>query len=149
MGEQIGNLNRGLAKSCIGIFMAILLGLAASLITPTGPAFASTRVPSAAPLARIALPTAADACLDKTKRYVDCGNGTVTDTATGLIWLKQTNCFPAAAWDDAKKMAAGLKSGDCGLADGSSAGDWRLPTIAEWEATMKNAKDLKCSGPIL
>jgi hypothetical protein len=149
MEKQTGNLNRRLIKSCFGILIAILLGLATSLITPTGSAFASARILSAAPLAPSPLPTAADACLDKTKRYNDCGNGTVTDTVTGLIWLKQSDCFPAAAWDDAKKMAAGLKNGDCGLADGSSAGEWRLPTIAEWEATMKNAKDLKCTGPVL
>lgn len=144
----MGILNRSQLKSCFAISIAILLGLAASLITPTGPTFASTVVPSATLLARMPSP-AADVCLDKTKRYADCGNGTITDTVTGLIWLKQSNCFPAAAWDDAKKMAAGLKNGDCGLADGSSAGDWRLPTIAEWEATMKNAKDLKCTGPVL
>src|SRR5262249_1683415 len=32
---------------------------------------------------------AAAPCVDKTKRYVDCGNGTVTDSETGLVWLKQ------------------------------------------------------------
>jgi Protein of unknown function (DUF1566) len=133
MGKQIGN-----------IVMTMLLGLAASLITPTGPTFASITPTSPTPLAPIA-----GACTNKTSRYVDCGNGTVTDTVTGLIWLKQSNCFPAGDWDEAKKSAAGLKNGDCGLTDGSSAGDWRLPTITEWEATMKNAKDLKCAGPVL
>jgi hypothetical protein len=28
-------------------------------------------------------------------RFVDCGNGTVQDTQTGLIWLKNANCLPA------------------------------------------------------
>jgi len=32
--------------------------------------------------------------------------------------------------------AAGLKAGDCSLTDGSSPGDWRLPTRAEWGATF-------------
>src|SRR5262249_32071128 len=32
-------------------------------------------------------------CFDNANRYVDCGNGTVTDTVTGLIWLKQWNCL--------------------------------------------------------
>jgi hypothetical protein len=27
-------------------------------------------------------------CGDNTLRFADCGNGTVTDTATGLTWLK-------------------------------------------------------------
>ena len=34
-------------------------------------------------------------CFDNTNRYVDCGNGTVTDTVTGLIWLKQSDCLGA------------------------------------------------------
>ena len=33
-------------------------------------------------------------CFDNTNRYVDCGNGTVTDTVTGLIWLQQADCLP-------------------------------------------------------
>jgi len=92
---------------------------------------------------------AAGPCGDKEKRYVDCGNGTVTDTATGLIWLKQSNCLPNADWENAKKGAAALKNGDCMLTDGSSPGDWRLPTQAEWEATMKNALAMGCTGPTL
>jgi len=28
-------------------------------------------------------------CFDNVNRYVDCGNGTLTDTVTGLIWLKK------------------------------------------------------------
>ena len=37
------------------------------------------------------------------------------------------------------------KSGDCGLSDGSSAGDWRLPTRTEWEATVAKATTLRCT----
>ena len=62
-------------------------------------------------------------------RFVDCGNGTVTDTQTVLIWLKKANCFAQQDWDTALASAAGLKSGDCELKDHSSAGDWRLPTL--------------------
>jgi hypothetical protein len=131
MGQRIRNLN--------GIFMVILLGLGVILDTTTGPA-----------LARAQAKRAAGPCGDKSKgRYSDCGNGTVTDTETGLIWLKKADCFPASNWEDAKKAAAGLKNGDCGLTDGSSPGDWRLPTDKEWEATMAKAKDLKCAGPVL
>ena len=32
-------------------------------------------------------------CFDNTNRYVDCGNGTVTDTVTGLIWLQDADCL--------------------------------------------------------
>lgn len=148
MVKQTGNLNRRLIKSCFGILIAILLGLAITLITPTGPALASARVASAA-LARTPAPAAADACLDKTKRYNDCGNGTVTDSVTGLIWLKDPNCLMSATWDDATKKVANLKNGDCMLTDGSAPGDWRLPTNKEWEATMAPAKSLMCSYPTM
>jgi hypothetical protein len=74
-------------------------------------------------------------------RFVDCGNGTVQDTQTGLIWLKNANCLPvggsnwATAITRAAKLADGTTDGTaCGLSDGSKAGMWRLPTIAEWQA---------------
>ena len=88
---------------------------------------------------------AAGPCFDNTKRYVDCGNGTVTDTVTGLIWLKQADCLSEANWKEANQAAAGLKAGDCRLTDGSSPGDWRLPTKAEWEATIARAVALGCT----
>jgi uncharacterized protein DUF1566 len=91
---------------------------------------------------------AAGPCFDDTHRYVDCGNGTVTDTVTGLIWLKSGACLESASWAAANQAAAALKNGDCGgsLTDGSSAGDWRLPTKAEWTATIAYAVTLGCTG---
>lgn len=85
-------------------------------------------------------------CFDNTNRYVDCGNGTVTDTLTGLIWLKQSDCLPNNTWVAANQAAAVLKNGDCGLTDGSSAGDWRLPTKDEWSATIARAVSLGCKA---
>jgi hypothetical protein len=42
----------------------------------------------------VALQTADPSCPDDSgDRYVDCGNGTVTDNDTGLVWLKQANCL--------------------------------------------------------
>jgi len=74
-------------------------------------------------------------------RFLDCGNGTVQDTQTGLTWLKNANCLPAGGsdWAAANRRAAKLADGTadgtaCGLSDGSKAGMWRLPTIAEWQA---------------
>ncbi|MDX1708984.1 MAG: DUF1566 domain-containing protein [Desulfobacterales bacterium] len=70
-------------------------------------------------------------------RFVDNKNGTVSDNLTGLIWLKNTRCFGMMDWKDARLAAKRLKHGDCGpdaaltLSDGSSAGDWRLPTMGE------------------
>jgi len=69
-------------------------------------------------------------------RYKDNGNGTITDNRSGLIWLKNANCFGALNWEKAKQSAATLASGQCGLRDGSGAGDWRLPTKEELKAMM-------------
>jgi len=70
-------------------------------------------------------------------RFTDNKNGTVTDNLTKLVWLKNTNCFGIQDWQSAVLAAQSLKEGHCGpnpdlvLSDGSSAGDWRLPTMAE------------------
>lgn len=83
-------------------------------------------------------------CFDNINRYVACGNGTVTDTVTGLIWLQQANCLPADTWSHASQAAASLKDGDCNLTDNSIPGDWRLPTKDEWSATIAQAFTLGC-----
>jgi hypothetical protein len=75
-------------------------------------------------------------CFDNTNRYADCGNGTVHDQATNLIWLKRANCFGPLDYAAANNAAAGLEDGECGLTDGSSPGDWRSPTREEWETTV-------------
>ncbi len=69
-------------------------------------------------------------------RYIDNGDGTVTDNRTGLIWLKNANCFGRQNWKKAMQSAANLASGQCGLSDGSRRGMWRLPTKEEWEAMI-------------
>jgi len=65
-------------------------------------------------------------------RFTDNGNGTVTDNLTGLIWLKNANCFGDRTWTNALSCCKNnLWDGSCGLSDGSSPGDWRLPNINE------------------
>jgi hypothetical protein len=64
-------------------------------------------------------------------RFTDNNNGTITDNLTGLIWLKNANCFGLRSWAQALSDANGLASSSCGLTDGSVAGDWRLPNINE------------------
>ena len=70
-------------------------------------------------------------------RFTDNKDGTVTDNLTKLVWLKNTNCFGIQDWQSAVFAVKSLKEGDCGpnpdliLSDGSSAGDWRLPTMKE------------------
>ena len=66
-------------------------------------------------------------------RFTNNDNGSVTDNLTGLIWLKDANCFGSQSWANALSKANLLNGGgsSCGLSDGSVAGDWRLPTIRE------------------
>jgi hypothetical protein len=71
-------------------------------------------------------------------RFLDNSDGTVTDCLTGLIWLKNAGCFVNQNWATAGSSAAGLSSGECGLTDGSIAGDWRLPTKDELQGIGTN-----------
>jgi len=64
-------------------------------------------------------------------RFTDNGDGTVVDNLTGLIWLKNAWCFGSDLWHGALHRADDLADGTCGLTDGSTAGDWRLPNIRE------------------
>ena len=66
-----------------------------------------------------------------TPRFTDNLDGTITDNLTGLIWLQNAGCVRVHFWALAVRVANGLASGDCGLSDGSVAGDWRLPNIRE------------------
>ncbi|MFQ5525233.1 MAG: DUF1566 domain-containing protein [Thermoanaerobaculia bacterium] len=98
-----------------------------------------------------ALQTADASCPDASSNiYVDCGNGTVTDNRTGLVWLRDANCLNGTvSWFTAMEFVAGLSdlppapfpaaSHDCGLSDGSSPGEWRLPSAEEWIAMTANA----------
>ncbi len=69
-------------------------------------------------------------------RYVDNGDGTVTDNRTGLVWLKNANCFGKQDWQTAMQSAAKLADGQYGLNEGSRRRVWRLPTLEELEAMI-------------
>jgi len=72
-----------------------------------------------------------------TPRFTDNGNGTVTDNLTGLIWLKNANCFgTSTTWNEALSDCNNLATGYCGLTDGSKAGDWRLPNLRELQSLV-------------
>ena len=64
-------------------------------------------------------------------RFRDNVDGTITDNATGLVWLKNANAFATRTWTQALADCAGLASGTAGLTDGSTAGQWRLPNRVE------------------
>jgi hypothetical protein len=68
--------------------------------------------------------------------FVNNGNGTITDTRTGLIWLQDGNCGGTQTWAAAGTWANGLASSACGLSDGSTAGQWRLPTVKELQSLL-------------
>ena len=112
----------------------------------------------------VALQTAEASCREgSTVTYVDCGNGTVTDNRTGLVWLKNADCLGGGVdWNTAMEVVAGLADlddsfcttegqtaaeCDCGLSDGSSPGEWRLPSVSEWHTVILEAAALGCSSP--
>ncbi len=78
-------------------------------------------------------------------RFTDNGDGTVSDNLTGLVWTEDARCFGGRVWDDALSSCNDLESGNCGLSDGSSAGDWRLPNIRE----LTSLVDLGEFDPVL
>ncbi|SMP62716.1 Protein of unknown function [Desulfonatronum zhilinae] len=57
------------------------------------------------------------------QRFTDNGNGTVTDTVTGLMWTKDANPFGWLNWDDAMSR--------CSSFSVSGIGGWRLPSRDE------------------
>jgi len=85
-----------------------------------------------------------------TTRFTANSNGTVTDNLTGLIWLQSANCTATVGgisksngyltWANSLTWSNGLDSGSCGLTDGSSAADWRLPDRLELESLVDAAK---------
>lgn len=79
-------------------------------------------------------------------RFTDHGDGTVTDNRTGLIWLKNANCFGQINWYEAMTAVADLANGQCGLTDGSFAGDWRLPERIEVLALLDERYEYPALG---
>ena len=69
-------------------------------------------------------------------RFTDNGDGTVKDNLTGLIWMKNANCFGTKTWNNALTSCNTLADGQCGLLDGSQPGDWRLPNRKELESLI-------------
>ena len=66
-------------------------------------------------------------------RWVDNGNGTTTDTLTGLIWMQQADAINLP-WAEALAAVRALHSGQYGLSDGSTVGSWRMPTRNEMQS---------------
>jgi len=61
-----------------------------------------------------------------------CGGGTVLDNHTGLCWQKDHKDDCATLdWESALSYCSTLASGSGGLTDGSTAGQWRVPSNVE------------------
>jgi hypothetical protein len=106
----------------------------------------------------VALQTADPSCGDNSSAiYVDCGNGAVTDNRSGLVWLANANCFGGRTWEEAMTIVSGLSDldcgglagCDCGLEDGSSPGEWRLPSRKELRAMVADAFAMGCFDPTI
>ncbi|MEO5334110.1 MAG: DUF1566 domain-containing protein [Magnetococcus sp. YQC-5] len=110
-----------------------------SVTTTTTVKPTTTVIPTTTITATTTVSTTAKSC---TIGFCDNGNGTITDSKTGLIGLKNADCFGPQNWDEALSKVAALKSGDCGLTDGSTAGQWRLLTKDELQIYI----DWKNSG---
>lgn len=65
------------------------------------------------------------------KRWCHNGNGTITDTTTGLIWYHKGNSY----WGTYASCSANISNmsqfSPADLTDGSASFDWRLPTVKE------------------
>jgi hypothetical protein len=77
-------------------------------------------------------------------RFTDHGDGTVTDNLTGLMWLKDTNCFGGKTWMNALATVA-----DFNTENRSSYGcleytgeytDWHLPNRKEFLSVFDRSK---------
>ena len=82
-------------------------------------------------------------------RFVDNGNGTVTDNLTGRIWLKNGNCAQAeenwqASLDFVTELNTNgtMNSNDCGDTSngGAHQSDWRPPNVLELESLLNLAQ---------
>jgi hypothetical protein len=80
------------------------------------------------------------------------------DMLSGLVWLKNANCKANLAginktetlnWSDAEKWVSGVKSGVCGLTDGSVEGKWRQPTKDELTALSSGIEAVLYKSPAL
>ncbi len=69
--------------------------------------------------------------------FTDNGNGTITDNATGLMWM-QNDSEKAMNWQEALEYAEGKEFGNFS--------DWRLPTIKELQSIVDYSRAPGATG---
>jgi hypothetical protein len=90
----------------------------------------ATIVPEKTDAAQVLVP------LRKGVRFADNQDGTVTDTITGLMWIKngwRMDFFSALTWQDAMERCDNFRH--------AGYDDWRLPTIEEWKSVIDANKE--------
>ncbi|HDL15010.1 MAG TPA: DUF1566 domain-containing protein [Euryarchaeota archaeon] len=77
-------------------------------------------------------------------RFTDNGDGTITDNLTGLMWLKDGNCFGTQTSQGALDAVADFKTnpGKYYCQDYTATyNDWRLPNVNELESLIHAGKN--------
>jgi hypothetical protein len=150
-GERTMEKTLGIALCCLLLYLFTLnAAYAARVALPsTGQTISYAVGDDGAKLKGVAWPT---------PRFIDNGDGTVTDNLTGLIWLKTAGCSNTVGgitkgtaptttnltWANAIAWSNALASPYCGLHDGSTPGQWRLPNRNE----LLSLVDISNSYPI-
>src|SRR5258705_1077642 len=120
--DCIGSVSDGVSTINVQVLNCTPVSAAPAPVPRTGQTISSAAGDDGALKRGVAWPT---------PRFTDNSNGTITDKLTGLIWLKNANCFGRRIWADALADVTVLNSGECGLTDGSVAADWRMPNRNE------------------
>ncbi|MDP2107336.1 MAG: DUF1566 domain-containing protein, partial [Desulfobulbaceae bacterium] len=84
------------------------------------------------------------------QRFLDNGDGTVTDLQTGLSWLQDAACLPMLDWQGALSVANQV-TGNGGVADCPSLRgvktDWSLPNVVELRSLIDYRTDYPALSP--
>lgn len=83
---------------------------------------------------------------EKIERFIDNGDGTVTDTRTGLMWLKDVSCIDSLDWQSGleaiNKFNHDPVSFNCQDLTAAHYDDWALPNRNELRSLISYTADL-------
>lgn len=81
---------------------------------------------------------------ESSTRFLDNGDGSVTDSKTGMVWLQDAACLPLVDWQGAlsiaKQLAEGGGMADCPSVKGAYK-DWSLPNVVELRSLIDYRTD--------